>query len=84
MNIINLTTEHYKYCLDPESILKMDRALMSSEYPYRMPHLLFPRITKGNSTFLQNHYFSAYQYANQVPVFLVTKAMVGVSFDIDF
>ena len=84
MNIINLTTEHYKYRLNPESILKMDRALMLSERPYWSQHCLFPRITKGNSTFLPNDYFSAYQYANQVPVFLVTSNMVGDFFDIDF
>lgn len=84
MNIINLTTEGTKYNLVPDSILKMDSALMECNDSPWMHLSLFQEITEGNNSFPHNSNSFAYQYANRVPVFFVTHDLAGKTFNVEF
>lgn len=84
MNIINLTTERSKYNLVPDSILKMDSALMECNNSPWMHLSLYQEITEGNNSFPHNSNSFAYQYANRVPVFFVTHDLAGKTFNVEF
>jgi len=89
MNIFNLTGQSY-YRLDLYSILNIDRALMESRHHHYDIQGTLEDYLKFYSPHLGNHLLDevapgsfAYQYINQVPVFLVTKEQVGEYFDMD-
>ena len=89
MNIFNLTGQSY-YRLDLYSILNIDRALMESRHHHYDIQGTLEDYLKFYSHHLGNHLLDevapgsfAYQYINQVPVFLVTKEQVGEYFDMD-
>ena len=79
MNIINLIKKG-RYCLEPDSILNIDRALMESCDNLRIIQVFLEDYLYYEAA----HCSLAYQYINQVPVFLVSKELVGKYFDIDF
>ncbi len=89
MNIFNLTGQSY-YRLDLYSILNINRALMESRHHHYDIQGTLEDYLKFYSHHLGNHLLDevapgsfAYQYINQVPVFLVTKELVGEYFDMD-
>ena len=83
MNIVNLTKEGFKFSLVPDSVLKMDRALLECGHCHGFSHV-YDGIIYWDHTFLQNAFSPLFQYSNQVPVFFVTTDMCGKQLNVAF
>lgn len=85
MNIIDLTggdflSKEFEY----DSIMKMDRALIDEDFLFESLYEQLSETKGSDHSFLCDYRNVKYKYANQVPVFLVTKDMCGEEFDLDF
>ena len=89
MQIIDLTQEkRYLNGFTPESLTKMNTALINERHPC-YPHLdfyshRFSHESNRASSLNDHGGHNVYDFANQVPVFFVTKELAGQQVTIDF
>ena len=82
MNILNITGDK-KYNLSEDSILDMDYALMVESKEISSLDIMFEWYPY-KSAFKSSALSRVYQFANQIPVFLVTRQMCNQSYSMDF
>ena len=82
MNILNITGDN-KYNLSEDSILNMDYALMVESKEISSLDIMFEWYPY-KSAFKSSALSRVYQFANQIPVFLVTRQMRNQSYNMVF